>query len=227
MAAGKNQQGVPERYCLGCGYPLFGLPEPRCPECGRAFDPLDPSTFALSPKQPWITSLWRTRIAKTGVVFLALLLLLAFVEGGLDRGRRSETCPQCGARSQVKHLVFYGLGGDYGRVTSEGPVSQFIQRQNGSACPHPWAAIKRGGGGLILRLLGTINRRSRDRDVHVSRLENECSRLAEFLQTKADADPQFVHDLKVSLQGDDQEASDAFLDALFLEACAWAQSRDD
>src|SRR5690242_19490405 len=27
--------------CLGCDYPLRGLTEPRCPECGRAFDPRD------------------------------------------------------------------------------------------------------------------------------------------------------------------------------------------
>jgi hypothetical protein len=32
--------------CLGCGYDLRGLPENRCPECGRAFDPVDPTTFA-------------------------------------------------------------------------------------------------------------------------------------------------------------------------------------
>lgn len=25
--------------CPNCGYCLFGLPEPRCPECGRQFDP--------------------------------------------------------------------------------------------------------------------------------------------------------------------------------------------
>lgn len=25
--------------CVGCGYPLTGLPEPRCPECGRPADP--------------------------------------------------------------------------------------------------------------------------------------------------------------------------------------------
>lgn len=27
--------------CLGCGYPLIGLPGPRCPECGRPFTPLE------------------------------------------------------------------------------------------------------------------------------------------------------------------------------------------
>ncbi len=31
--------------CLHCGYSLRGLPEARCPECGEAFDPLDPLTF--------------------------------------------------------------------------------------------------------------------------------------------------------------------------------------
>jgi drug/metabolite transporter (DMT)-like permease len=25
-------------YCLGCGYPVLGLPGPRCPECGVPFD---------------------------------------------------------------------------------------------------------------------------------------------------------------------------------------------
>jgi rubrerythrin len=30
--------------CRDCGYALFGLPENRCPECGRAFDPADPRT---------------------------------------------------------------------------------------------------------------------------------------------------------------------------------------
>jgi hypothetical protein len=35
-------------YCLSCGYDLHGLPEHRCPECGRAFDPDDSATFLCS-----------------------------------------------------------------------------------------------------------------------------------------------------------------------------------
>jgi len=35
---------VPRRsergLCRGCGYDLRGLPEPRCPECGKSFDPV-------------------------------------------------------------------------------------------------------------------------------------------------------------------------------------------
>ena len=35
----------PRMFCLECGYPLDGLPEPRCPECGTPFDPDDPDGF--------------------------------------------------------------------------------------------------------------------------------------------------------------------------------------
>jgi predicted amidophosphoribosyltransferase len=35
----------PRMFCIECGYPLDGLPEPRCPECGAAFDPADPDSF--------------------------------------------------------------------------------------------------------------------------------------------------------------------------------------
>ena len=37
----------PLKRCLRCKYILDWLPEPRCPECGRLFDPRDPSTFLL------------------------------------------------------------------------------------------------------------------------------------------------------------------------------------
>jgi hypothetical protein len=33
--------------CLSCNYDLRDLPEHRCPECGRDFDPNDPRTFAV------------------------------------------------------------------------------------------------------------------------------------------------------------------------------------
>lgn len=34
--------------CLTCDYSLTSLPEPRCPECGRPFDPADPHTVNLT-----------------------------------------------------------------------------------------------------------------------------------------------------------------------------------
>src|SRR4051794_26855319 len=41
---------APVGLCLGCNYPLRGLADPRCPECGRAFDPADPRT--MNPGRP-------------------------------------------------------------------------------------------------------------------------------------------------------------------------------
>ena len=35
--------------CLSCNYDLRNLPEHRCPECGREFDPNDASTFLSEP----------------------------------------------------------------------------------------------------------------------------------------------------------------------------------
>ena len=35
-------------FCRSCGYDLHGLDEPRCPECGRAFDPHDPRSYNRS-----------------------------------------------------------------------------------------------------------------------------------------------------------------------------------
>lgn len=37
--------------CRGCGYSLRGLPEPRCPECGKTFSPDDPETYN-DPSRP-------------------------------------------------------------------------------------------------------------------------------------------------------------------------------
>jgi hypothetical protein len=40
-----NQNGERSMYCLSCRYRLAELSGPRCPECGRPFDPNDVRTF--------------------------------------------------------------------------------------------------------------------------------------------------------------------------------------
>jgi uncharacterized protein YneF (UPF0154 family) len=44
--------------CWECGYSLRGLETPRCPECGRAFNPNDPTTMnmgiAVGPVKRWL-----------------------------------------------------------------------------------------------------------------------------------------------------------------------------
>ena len=57
MSAGSPKSPVPGPIpmayrvprCLRCGYVLEGLPEPRCPECGRPFDLNNPATYNTKP----------------------------------------------------------------------------------------------------------------------------------------------------------------------------------
>jgi hypothetical protein len=103
---------VPDRaLCLGCNYALRGLSQPRCPECGRAFDPEDLSSmnlgrplnrvarFLLRPTGLWayagqfVVTAWglwlstcMTSRAYLGVLFmlpLSLLVLACLVRGSI------------------------------------------------------------------------------------------------------------------------------------------------
>src|SRR5687768_12954167 len=46
--------------CWECNYSLQGLATPRCPECGRPFDPADPATMNMDthvgPLARWLMS---------------------------------------------------------------------------------------------------------------------------------------------------------------------------
>jgi len=83
--------------CLTCGYLLHGLPRPLCPECGRAFDPSDESTFDTRPPG------WRKRRRiKRGASALAVgLLLFAFAPRGILKGELTFTCNVCGEQTTV------------------------------------------------------------------------------------------------------------------------------
>ncbi len=43
----RTRHRLRDNLCLNCGYSLFGLPEPRCPECNTAFDPSSLSEAGL------------------------------------------------------------------------------------------------------------------------------------------------------------------------------------
>ena len=68
----------PERYCSNCGYALRGLSPatPRCPECGRAFDPADAKTYRQRPLRRW-----GRHVKRAAFAIAALLLILIAVWG--------------------------------------------------------------------------------------------------------------------------------------------------
>jgi hypothetical protein len=80
MAISEAREAVHHSYgsvalCLGCNYALRGLPEPRCPECGREFDLDDPKSFNSERPLRWID---RTLLKPIGwPMFTALGLLCA------------------------------------------------------------------------------------------------------------------------------------------------------
>jgi hypothetical protein len=55
-------------WCKKCGYPLDGLSEKRCPECGRGFDPDDKESFVTE-----------SRILREGHIYAIVLGIVAFV----------------------------------------------------------------------------------------------------------------------------------------------------
>jgi len=63
-------------FCRQCGYNLYGLPENRCPECGRTFEPNNPKTFFKHSG-----SLARRRWAKRIVVAVVAFIILAGAAG--------------------------------------------------------------------------------------------------------------------------------------------------
>ncbi len=75
--------------CAGCDYSLEGLPESRCPECGREFDTANPATFELTPPyrfwRYWCPGLMLGAgiVATFGAIFWLIGSLLAGVILGL------------------------------------------------------------------------------------------------------------------------------------------------
>lgn len=64
--------------CRGCGYDLQGQVEPRCPECGSEFDLTELATHkAGGPKAPPATPWYRSALAVTLVMSIALILTIA------------------------------------------------------------------------------------------------------------------------------------------------------
>jgi len=62
--------------CLSCEYPLKGLVEHRCPECGREFDPNDPKTFDDGQRARLYGRWRRAEVAAIAAVFVFSALIV-------------------------------------------------------------------------------------------------------------------------------------------------------
>ncbi len=60
--------------CIRCGYSLVRLPNHQCPECGRPFDPTNPTTFQ---------SIARRRIQKQKRLVQRAVIAIPLVAGGI------------------------------------------------------------------------------------------------------------------------------------------------
>jgi hypothetical protein len=71
MSKATTADNAATKYCLGCGYILNYLPEPRCPECGREFDPANARSFTKINPADW------QRIRRRGLTGLILIIVSA------------------------------------------------------------------------------------------------------------------------------------------------------
>jgi len=68
---------VRPKRCLGCGYILEGLPGNRCPECGRAFDLSDPTTYRIGTACPrWWLAFRLVRVPPPASIWIAASLVV-------------------------------------------------------------------------------------------------------------------------------------------------------
>lgn len=70
MHSQHSKPSAPTMWCKTCGYPLDGLGEPRCPECGRSFDPTNRRTFRRKP----LLLRWQKIVRVAAVVLLLFLV---------------------------------------------------------------------------------------------------------------------------------------------------------
>ncbi len=77
-------------YCCKCGYPLDGLGDNRCPECGWVFQPEDAETYRSRPKRPrfdarrlaWVVPLVAASVITMPVAVIGVLggeLMIALI----------------------------------------------------------------------------------------------------------------------------------------------------
>lgn len=97
--------------CLKCGYILDGLPENRCPECGRPFNPTDDRTYRVGNARPLSTPATVRLFIACGLGWICacsgLVLLMPLEAAPINRSRFHSLHLLCSA-----FVVLAGAIGD-------------------------------------------------------------------------------------------------------------------
>jgi hypothetical protein len=149
-------------YCRKCAYPLAGLSDSRCPECGTPFDLADPRSVSTRDLRTRSRRLWIRR----GIALLAVIGTVAVIA---PRGIRKTTitiaCTDCGtahriARSDLippRWLSEIGYPGITHaaqpiQLTAANqatflpfPVASWAPQAQPAACTHRWSQIRVSG----------------------------------------------------------------------------------
>ena len=123
--------------CSGCDYALDHLPSKRCPECGREFDPQDPTSFndPLAPRKRVVSSWWFLGAALVWTQVVPAIVRLIDWPGVRTPWTNTTTYRHIGALIAISALCAYALG---------------VTKPRGPAIA---AAIVAGWGYLMLLLL--------------------------------------------------------------------------
>src|SRR5579862_5721741 len=92
-------------FCRHCGYNVHGLPENRCAECGRAFDPADRKSYAVRASSHGLRR-WARRIvaALTAWVLLAGIGVFSLWLPWHRHGAAIRMVRRCGGTIDIKTL---------------------------------------------------------------------------------------------------------------------------
>ena len=90
--------------CQSCKYDLSRLTEPRCPECGREFDPNDPGTYFV-PRINW------ARVRRDTVIqmILSFVILFALCYRAERSMQRWESQPDTARQSVIVAAAVAGV----------------------------------------------------------------------------------------------------------------------